>query len=205
MVAFKPLLPFGDSTVIESCIRNFSSTGIEDVVVVIGHRGNEVRAHLEHYPVTFALNPDPGSEMSASIAVGVKELAPETKAVLIIPVDHSAVPPETICSIVDEWRGTGARLIQPEYESRGGHPVLIDLSYRDELLTLDPSRGLRSLFDLHRPAVRRLPVDSPFVARDMDTWEDYCDLHLAVFGRKPEQTAAEHSRRATNGNPPGLI
>jgi CTP:molybdopterin cytidylyltransferase MocA len=63
--------------------------------------------------------------------------------------------------------------------------VLIDLGYRNELLNLDPERGLRALFEAHRPEVRRVPVKSPYVAQDMDTWEDYRRLHEDVFGVPP--------------------
>jgi CTP:molybdopterin cytidylyltransferase MocA len=189
MGAFKPLLPFGDSTVVESCINNIRSAGVEEIVVVIGHRSDDVRAQLDHYPVTFAVNPTPDSEMSVSIALGVDQVRDETKAILITPVDHPAVPSEIIKAVIDEWRRSEFKLIQPEYESRGGHPVLVDLSYRDDLRHLSPQTGLRSLFVEHREQVLRLPVSSPLVARDMDTWEDYLDLHLAVFGRKPEQTS----------------
>jgi hypothetical protein len=31
----------------------------------------------------------------------------------------------------------------------------------------------------------RVPVESPYVARDMDTWEDYRRLHKDVFGVSP--------------------
>ncbi len=65
----------------------------------------------------------------------------------------------------------------------------MDLSYRDELIDLDREFGLRGFFAKHRAEVLRLAVDSPFVARDMDTWEDYVGLHQDVFDRKPEQTA----------------
>jgi molybdenum cofactor cytidylyltransferase len=205
MGAFKPLLPFGDSTVIESCINNLRAAGVEKIVVVTGYREEDVRAQLKHCPVAFALNPEPGSEMSVSIALGVGEVPDDTKAVLITPVDHPAVPPEIIKAVIDEWRCSGVRLVQPEYESRGGHPVLIDLSCRDELLHLNPQTGLRSLFAKHRKQVRRLPVSSPLVARDMDTWEDYLDLHLAVFGRKPEQTSRGAFLATTNEKPPSLI
>jgi len=191
MGAFKPLLPFGDRTVIESCITNMTSAGIENVIVVLGHRARDLQAKLENYPLTFVLNPDPESEMSVSIALGISRLPDEAKAVLITPADHPAVPAEIIESVIDEWRRTGARLIQPEHEGRGGHPVLIDLLFRNEMLNLDPKAGLRSLFDNHRAQVRRMPVGSPLVARDMDTWEDYRDLHMAVFGRKPEQTTGD--------------
>jgi molybdenum cofactor cytidylyltransferase len=184
MGAFKPLLPFGDKTVVEHCVTSLRGAGIAQITVVVGHRADDVRKQLKHLNVSFAVNPDPDSEMSVSIALGVEQVAAGTKAVLIALVDHPAVPTEVITVLIDEWK-RGATLIQPEYGGRGGHPVLIDLAYREELVNLDPRRGLRALFDQHRDHVIRLPVASPFVARDMDTWEDYRRLHEAVFGVVP--------------------
>ena len=70
----------------------------------------------------------------------------------------------------------------PEYGGRGGHPVLVDLGFRDQLLQLDAEHGLRALFDAHRTQVQRIPVSSPFIARDMDTWDDYRALLEDAFG-----------------------
>jgi molybdenum cofactor cytidylyltransferase len=187
MGAFKPLLPFGNRTVIETCVINLQSAGIDQIVVVVGHRAPEVRKQLETFSVTFALNPDHESEMSASIVRGIEQVPPERKAVLVALVDQPAVSPEVIRQLIDEWQRIRTGLIQPEHDGRGGHPVLIDLAFRDELLALDPARGLRAVFDAHREAVRRLPVDSPFVARDMDSWEDYARLHQDVFGTSPQK------------------
>jgi len=187
MGAFKPLLPFGESTVIESCIINLRSAGIEEIIVVIGHRADDVRKQLKEFDLGFAINPDPDSEMSASIALGVERVGPQAEAILIALVDQPAVSGEVIRQLIDEWRRTRARLIQPEYNGHGGHPILIDLAYRNELLTLDNERGLRALFDAHRKEVRRVPVESPYVARDMDTWEDYVGLHQEVFGVSPAE------------------
>ena len=187
MGKFKPLLPFGNQTVIESCVSNLRAANIAAIVVVIGHRGEEVREQLKLASVAFVTNPNPDSEMSASILLGVDAVEEIARAVLILPVDHPATSPETIGLLIEKWRG-GAKLIQPEFEGKGGHPVLIDLSYRDELRRLDAASGLRGFFNKHRTDVLRLPVDSLFVARDMDTWEDYCALHEDVFGRKPRET-----------------
>jgi len=184
MGAFKPLLPFGNKTVIEHCVATLRAAGIESIVVVAGHRAEEVRRQLKSFGVTFALNPDPESEMSASIACGIRELPESAKATLIALVDHPAVPLEVITALIDQWQ-SGSRLVVPEFEGRGGHPALIDLRFREELLRLDPERGLRAFFDEHRPEVQRLPVSSPFVARDMDTWEDYRRLHEEVFEKSP--------------------
>jgi len=184
MGAFKPLLPFGDKTVIESCLDNLRASEIDEIVVVVGHRADEVREHLKEAGVRFALNSDPESEMGVSIARGVEQISQDAQALLIALVDHPAVQSQTIKQIVDEWR-SGVHLVQPEFAGRGGHPVLVDLRYRAELVHLDPQKGLRDFFDAHRSEVRRLPVASPYVARDMDTWEDYQRLHLEVFGRAP--------------------
>jgi molybdenum cofactor cytidylyltransferase len=184
MGAFKPLLPFGDRTVIECCVRNLRAADVEDIVVVVGHRAEDIRVQLALLDVSFAVNADPDSEMSVSIARGVEAVSTGAGALIIALVDHPAVPPETIKILIDEW-SRGARLVQPEHDGRGGHPVLIDLAYRDELLAVDPQSGLRALFDAHRDEVRRVPVESPYVARDMDTWEDYRRLHQDVFGGSP--------------------
>jgi CTP:molybdopterin cytidylyltransferase MocA len=205
MGRFKPLLPFGNQTVIESCVSNLRAANVAEIVVVLGHRAEDAREQLKLASVAFVTNPNPDSEMSASIALGVDALADIARAALITPVDHPAIHPETIGLLIEKWRG-GTKLIQPEFEGKGGHPVLIDLSYRDELKRLDPSAGLRGFFNKHRADVLRLPVDSPFVARDMDTWEDYCALHEDVFGRKPRETAdLAEPKCLTNGKPKRLI
>ena len=184
MGAFKPLLPFGDSTVIESCIDNLHEAPVDEIIVVAGHRAGELQAHLKDASLKFALNDDPNSEMSVSIARGVEQVSTGANALLIALVDHPAVSGDTIRTIIDAWLD-GAQFVQPEFKGRGGHPVLIDLKYGQDLLQLDPHKGLRALFDAHRDQVRRLPVDSPFVARDMDTWEDYVQLHRDAFGQPP--------------------
>ena len=188
MGSFKPLLSFGDKTVIESCVDNLRAAGVQEIVIVVGHRAEDVREQLKSASAQFITNPDPDSEMSVSITLGVTALSSHAHAVLITPVDHPAVPPNIIELIIEKWRD-GAKLIQPEFEGKGGHPALIDLSFRHDLMSLESQAGLRGFFNKHRAEVLRLPVPSPFVARDMDTWEDYTALHQDVFGRKPKEIA----------------
>jgi molybdenum cofactor cytidylyltransferase len=198
MGAFKPLLPFGNKTVIECCIDYLRQGGVETIVVVLGHRAEDVRKKLTG--VTFAFNPDPTSEMGASIAAGVEQLPATVQATLIALCDHPAVPATVVANLINEWQ-QGARLIIPMWQERGGHPVLVDLSLRRELLNLSSSGGLRALFDAHPEEVKRITVDSPFIARDMDTWDDYRTLHEEATG-KP---APEPLRNQTNETPDAFI
>ena len=192
MGAFKPLLAFGAGTVAEACVGSLRGAGVGEIVVVVGHRAGEVRAALAGTPgVRFAVNDVAGSEMGVSVAQGVEALPVGAGAVLVALVDQPAVPPSAVEMLIEARRRTGARLVQPVWEGRGGHPVLVDLGFREELLSLVPQSGLRALFDAHRDEVLRVPSASPFVARDMDTWEDYVALHREVFGREPEGKKAE--------------
>ena len=186
MGAFKPLLPFGGVCVAEACVAALRAGGAGEVVVVVGHRGEEVRAALAHLEgLSFAVNEVAGSEMGLSVARGVGALSEEAEAVLVALVDQPAVPPAEIKRLIEARRRTGARLVVPEWEGRGGHPLLVDLSLREELLGVVPEKGLRALFDAHRDQVMRVPAGSPYVARDMDTWEDYVKLYEEIFGTPP--------------------
>jgi molybdenum cofactor cytidylyltransferase len=183
MGAFKPLLPFGGKTVIEACIDYLQEGGIETIVVVGGHRIDQLRTKLRAMSITIAENPDPTSEMGHSIACGINVLPGNTEAVVIALVDHPAVPPQIVHQLIDEWK-KGTYLIVPTWRGRGGHPVLVDLRFRAELINLPAEGGLKSLFMNHAEQVQRLPVDSPFIAHDMDTWDDYTRLYWDVFGER---------------------
>src|SRR6266705_6568886 len=88
MGAFKPLLPFGETTVVETCVNNLQATSVGELVVVVGHRADDVRNILKERRLRFAFNPDPESEMSVSIARGIEQIDSDTKAVVIALVDQ---------------------------------------------------------------------------------------------------------------------
>jgi molybdenum cofactor cytidylyltransferase len=186
MGAFKPLLSFGNQTVIESCISYLVDGGVHpsSVVVVVGHRAEDLRHHLKNSPVRFAVNPDPTSEMNASIAAGVRILPENYRAAVIALVDHPAIPASVVSSLIAEWL-KGAKLVKPTHRGRGGHPVLVDLTLRNELLTLNQENGLKGLFIQNQSEVRRVEVGSPYIARDIDTWDDYARLYAEIFGEAP--------------------
>lgn len=186
MGAFKPLLPFGPKTVAEACVESLRAGGAAEVVVVLGHRAEELKGRLESYEyVRFALNREAESEMGASIARGVEVVSGDAGAILVALVDQPAVPPSVVRDLIGARGRAGARAVVPEWEGRGGHPVLVDTGWREELLRLDAAGGLRGLLAARRAEVLRLPVASPYVRRDMDTWDEYVALHRELFGASP--------------------
>lgn len=186
MGAFKPLLPFGNTTIIKNSIATFTDAGLTTIVVVYGWRASEIRAHLRDLKILFAINPDPEGDMGSSIACGVAQLPASIEAVLISPADLPAIPSDVVTAVVNEWK-QGARLVVPTWTMHGGHPVLVDKAFFPDLLALDPTSGMRGLFTQHSSEVKRVAVDSQFIARDLDTWDDYRELHKEIFGETPPE------------------
>ena len=184
MGAFKPLLPFGSSTVIESCINYLIEASVESIVVVAGYKADDLKSALVNRSVDVAVNPLVYSQMNASISSGIRSLPPDARAVLIALADHPAVSSDVIRELITFWK-SGESIVKPTWNDRGGHPVLVDLQFRHELENLDDKQGLKRFFQTHQRLVKRLPVSSPYVARDMDTWDDYLTLHKEVFGTEP--------------------
>ena len=179
-----------------ACVDYLHAGGIETIVVVLGHNADQVRARLKEASVCFAVNPDPSSEMAESIRCGLEALPSNTDATLIALVDHPAVPSNVVNTLIDEWR-QGAQLIIPTWQDRGGHPVLVDLGWRDELKQLDPNGGLKSFFQRHSYAVRRVPGGSQYVARDMATELDAARL-LVYRAAYLRDTGAANVKRAAS-------
>ena len=109
MGAFKPLLPFGGRTVVETCVDNLRLAGVAEVVVVVGHRGAEVRARLQDTALRFAVNEEADSEMAVSIAKGMAQLPANAEAVLIALGDQPAITADVIRRVLVARAVTGAR------------------------------------------------------------------------------------------------
>ena len=64
------------------------------MILVLGHRAGDIQAHLNDPTIQYVLNPDPDSDMAASIACGVQAAPETTGAFVIAPGDHPAVDEE---------------------------------------------------------------------------------------------------------------
>jgi CTP:molybdopterin cytidylyltransferase MocA len=60
-------------------------------------------------------------------------------------------------------------------QSRRGHPVLVGLEYRDEVICLDPAAGLRQLMRAHPQDIFEAEVEDANILRDLDVPEDYAN------------------------------
>ena len=174
MGAFKPLLEIEGRTLLERAVSVFTSAGVRDVVVVAGHRRDEVAAAAARAGARVITNPGYDQGMFSSLRMGVLGLDPSVTRFFVLPADVPLVRPETIGRLLRQGRAArgAAAVVYPLSGGVEGHPPLLDGALRAEIRAADPPGGLRELLLGHAAASAVVEVDDPGVLLDADTPED---------------------------------
>jgi CTP:molybdopterin cytidylyltransferase MocA len=146
----KALLPLGQVSFLEACLTALLREGVGGAVVVIGHEAARVRAVVPPWPnVAVAENPDYAKGMLSSVRRGLDAAeAAGADAILLHPVDHPLVEPETVDRVVAALR-QGAVIAVPSHERRRGHPGGFARAAFAALRAAPDERGARAVLEAH--------------------------------------------------------
>ncbi len=169
----KQLLPLGGRPIAQHVIDAALAAGLDDVVVVLGHKAEEVRAGLELRPPARAVvNPDYASGQSSSLRTGLHALADDIGTALILLGDQPGIRLEAIQTVMRIYEQTGGLVVRASYSGQAGHPVLFERGVWAELEKLEGDRGARDVLADHRDWVVRADL-SREPPSDLDTWDEY--------------------------------
>lgn len=171
-------LPFGNSTILECSIDNVLHSDVNHVMIVLGGYIESCKPLISDRPVSICINKDFRNGMLSSVQCGIKCLPGNASVALIYLADQPLIDPEVTNRVLDEWEKNKNGLIVPSCKGKKGHPLLIDMKYRDEIETLDPDIGLRSLLSKHSVDLKIVEVKHSSILYDIDTPKDYCQLKL---------------------------
>ena len=71
----------------------------------------------------------------------------------------------------------------PQFQSRRGHPPLINSKLIDEILSYSGQRGLREFLRRHENQAISIPVEDPFIRLDADTPKDLLLLKGMILSK----------------------
>lgn len=169
----KMLLPYNNVTIIEQVIRNLVDSNVDRVVVVVGASRDEIMKVTRRYDVFHCYNENYKSGMLSSVKCGFWSLPEGCHAALIMPGDQPMTGPGEINRVISTFAECDKGLVMAAHNGRRGHPLIVDMKYMDEVLSLADSEGLRVLAERHPDDVLESETDDPSVLRDIDTQEDY--------------------------------
>jgi molybdenum cofactor cytidylyltransferase len=169
----KLLLPFGDKTIIETIVEKVVSSNVEKTLVILGSDREKIEEKIKNYPAKIVYNRDFRSGMLSSVQCGFKALPEEIRAVLVVLGDQPNISTTVINKLIDAYKSSRKGIVLPFYNKERGHPVLIDVKYREEVENLSPEVGLRGTVYNHPEDILEVDAETPSIFQDIDDESDY--------------------------------
>ena len=175
MGQLKALLPWQGTSLLAHQVGALCEAGVDRVIVVLGHRAEELKPIVQGLPaVTCVVNPDYLKGKTTSIKAGVKALRrDDLHSMLILNVDQPRTA-DTVRHLLHQHWASSALMTIPTYQGKGGHPIILEASLIDELLSIqEETLGLKAVTQRHQDCMQRVEVEDPEVLRDLNTPDQY--------------------------------
>jgi molybdenum cofactor cytidylyltransferase len=173
----KALLRFDDrDRFVTRIVRTLADAGIADIIVVLGHRAEEVRAAIVEsaLPARCVVNDDYERGQYSSLLTGLDEVdRPEVDAIVLALVDAPFFSATTVRAVIERFERVQAPVVRAVRGSEHGHPVLIGRALFEELRGADPAQGAKPVVRRYASAAGDVEVDDPGAFVDVDTPDDY--------------------------------
>ena len=177
MGQLKALLPWQGSVLLRHQVQALLDGGVDRVVVVLGHRADELKSQLEGIEgASWTLNSDYLSGKTTSLKTGIAVVnaeSPDAQAILILNVAQPRHP-QTIRRLLDSHEAGKGLITHPTYQGKGGHPIVLSAVLLGELASIDEATlGLKAVIQRHETDTIDVDLEAPEVLWDLNTPEDY--------------------------------
>jgi len=150
-----------------------AAPSIERIIVVLGHRADEVAGALAGSPVALVMNPEYRTGRTSSIRCGLRECPESAAGVLLLHADQPFLEPRLIealaCAVTRDGAPAAAVAIGDELAT----PFAFGAAMLPQLRGLADGEGPCMLLRELGSAVARVRVDDPRLVADIDSLEDY--------------------------------
>lgn len=176
----KLLLEIGGQTVLDRVLAALEASQVEEIIVVLGHRPDDLYPVTGSHGVETVFNPGYEEGMTSSLKAGLRKVS--GGMVFLCLGDQPMLDPALLDGMIEALQANPeAWIVSPVHGGRRGHPVLFRKPLFPEILGLGPRDILRDVVrgkeDLH------LEVQGgPWCTLDMDTPEDYVRIKTLIEG-----------------------
>ena len=166
----KLLIEFGGRPLLSWVLDAVEASRVDEAIVVLGHKPQELSPILRAYDVEEVYNPDYELGMTASFQAGLRRASGD--AAFLILGDQLGLKPELLDEMARVMeRDPEALLVSPMYQGRRGHPVLFHKTLFHEILALPPGTPIKMVVDRYEAHHRYVEGDL-WCVFDLDTPED---------------------------------
>lgn len=166
----KLLMTLGDRPVVLHAVQTALDTGLDPVVVVLGHDCEALRTVLAGLPVRMVGNAVYEEGLASSIRAGVDAIGTRVDAAVFLLGDMPLIAPLHLRSLLAAFGpAEGRSICIPTFESKRGNPVLWGAQCFPHLLKLSGDQGARVLFPSFADQIVEVKMPDDAALVDVDT------------------------------------
>lgn len=174
-------------SIIEQVVKSFKHEKIAIIILILSPKyGSSIKSILQkekNVKIHYVDNLDPESGMSLSVKLGIKKLnemrneleenKEETKYLIITPADYPGYTKKLIESIINKVDKLNADIMIPTYNSRRGHPLIVNMGLVEELQKInEDNQGMKGFLRNNQQKIVEFNIDNPSILRDIDKRKD---------------------------------
>ena len=167
----KALLDWGGEPLVNYQVRQLREAGCDEVIVVLGHKADDVSRQMKTQPCRTMLNPRYQHGRAGSLRIGAKAVNRDADAILITDVDTPR-PAAFLKSLIGAHRPENA-ITRPVHTGTRGHPIVVAGRLREELMGVtDETEGLHAVLRAHTSEVGEVDAGD-LLDLDFNTPDEY--------------------------------
>jgi molybdenum cofactor cytidylyltransferase len=173
----KQLLQAGGGTLLEGIINEALRSDLDEVILVLGHKYEEIRATLgqvlQHPNLKVIENRKFKKGISSSIIAGLSEVEDNHDHVMILLADMPYIDANLIDLLLRRYIDSRLPLGAIKLKTKRTHPVIFSRKLFHELHNLKGDMGARNLFEKYADQVCLVEPEGFYDDSDIDTPEDH--------------------------------
>lgn len=172
----KLLVHVGGVAIVERTARAYLESGLDPILVVVGHDAANIQRVLAGLPLRCIENTEYQLGQSRALFHGISALPAGIDAAVIGVADQPLLSRSIIRSLADRYLHHRPPIVAPRFAGRNGNPVLFDRELFRELLQVVGDQGGRGVMKRHRREVVWVEFEDERVGCDVDTPDDLEEL-----------------------------
>jgi len=170
----KLLLPLGHQCILEWVIKAAHSSLLGKIFLVIRPEDNKLAEIGKKWAIEINFNPDYSRGMSTSIQKALLQInSREINGFLLILGDQPFITPAIINQLIASFTPGNHEIVVPYYKEKRGNPVLFDIFWKDELMSVTGDVGGRVLIKKYPEKVKKIIIPDEAIIMDIDIENDY--------------------------------
>ncbi|WP_295669863.1 nucleotidyltransferase family protein [uncultured Mucilaginibacter sp.] len=172
----KQNLIFKGKTLLQRAIETAIASVCEPVVVVLGGNAEAIEPTIKNYDINIIHNPEWNEGMSSSIRTGLSgllKIEPNIQSVILMLCDQPFTDTYLLNHLIMANGEQG--ITACSYNNTTGPPVLFDVVYFKDLLSLKGTEGAKKV--IHKYPDKVIEILFPHGSVDIDTIEDFEKLN----------------------------